>query len=152
MGAGPFAQWLSSACSALAIWVQFLGIDVHHLLLAMLWQHPTYKIEEDGHRCQLRENLPQAKRGRLATDVSSGQIFFSQKKREKLNSRASPDGLLVKVQYTPHWQPGFSSWAQNHTTHLSVAMLWWRLTQNWKDLQLRYTTMYWGFGEKKKED
>ena len=35
-----------------------------------------------------------------------------------------------------------------HTTH--QAMLRRLLTQNWKDVQLGYTTMYWGFGEKKK--
>ena len=31
---------------------------------------------EDGHRYWLSANLPQAKRGRLATDVSSGRIFL----------------------------------------------------------------------------
>ena len=29
----------------------FLGMDLHHSLVAMLWQRPTYKIEEDWHRC-----------------------------------------------------------------------------------------------------
>ena len=38
--------------------------------------------------------------------------------------RASPDGLAVKVQHALLWQPGFSSRAQNHTTCLSVAILW----------------------------
>ena len=27
----------------------------------MLWQQPTYNVEEDWHRCKLRANLPQAK-------------------------------------------------------------------------------------------
>ena len=37
------------------------------------------------------------------------------------------------------------------TTH--HAMLWWHPTQkNQSDLQLGYTTTYWGFGEKKKEE
>ena len=39
----------------------------------------TQKIEEDWHGSQLRDNLPQAKKGGLATDVSSGPIFFTQK-------------------------------------------------------------------------
>ena len=39
--------------------------------------------------------------------------------------------------------------ADLYTAH--QATLWWRPTQkNWKDLQLGYTTMYWGFGEEKK--
>ena len=47
--------------------------------------------------------------------------------------------------------PGFGSWAQNHTTCLSVAMLWWQLTQkNQKNLQL-YTNMYGDFAGEKEE-
>ena len=38
--------------------VQILVADIHHLL-ATLWWQPTYKIEEDWHRYQLRANLPQ---------------------------------------------------------------------------------------------
>src|SRR3712207_7729294 len=37
-GAGPVAQWLSSA---LAAQVQFPGLDLHLLLAVMLWWHPT---------------------------------------------------------------------------------------------------------------
>ena len=34
---------------------------------------------------------------------------------------------------------GFISWSRNHTTHLSVAMLWWWLTyKNYNNLQLGY--------------
>ena len=39
------------ACSALAaqgLWVLILGSDLHIAHQAMLWQHPTYKVEEDG--------------------------------------------------------------------------------------------------------
>ena len=65
--------------------------------------------------------------------------------------RASPDGLVVKVRHSPLQQPKFSSWSQNHATHLSAAMLWWLLAKkNWKDVQLGYPMMYWGFGEKTK--
>ena len=31
--------------------VHFLGADLHHLSVAVLRQHPTYKIKEDQHRC-----------------------------------------------------------------------------------------------------
>ena len=36
--------------SGLGLWVQILGMDLHHSS-AMLWWLPTYKIEEDWHRC-----------------------------------------------------------------------------------------------------
>ena len=45
-----------------------------------------------------------------------------------LKLRASPDRLVVQVQCTLFWQLRFGSQAQNHTTHPSVATLWWRLT------------------------
>ena len=31
-------------------WVRIPGVDLHHLS-AMLRQQPTYKVEEDWHRC-----------------------------------------------------------------------------------------------------
>ena len=43
--------FMSSALVAQASQVQILGTDLHIAHQAMLWQHPTYKIEEDGHRC-----------------------------------------------------------------------------------------------------
>ena len=52
----------------------------------MLCQGPTYKTEEDWHRCYLRANLPQAKRGRLVTDVSSGESFSAKKKRKNVGN------------------------------------------------------------------
>ena len=44
---------------------------------AISWWHLVYKIKEGWHRCYLRANLPQAKRGRLTTDVSSEGIFLT---------------------------------------------------------------------------
>ena len=41
-------------CSALVAWgsqVRIPGADLHTAHQAMLWWCPTYKIEEDGHRC-----------------------------------------------------------------------------------------------------
>ena len=41
-------------CSTLAVWgsqVWILGTDLHTAHQAMLWQDPTYKIEEDWHEC-----------------------------------------------------------------------------------------------------
>ena len=75
--------------------------------------------------------------------ISSKQVILS-------IQGASPDGLVVGVWHTPLWRPRFGSWAWNHTTHLSVTMLQWQLTQKKrKDLHLEYTTMCWDFGEGK---
>ena len=84
------ALWLSSVSSALEVQVQFLGADIHHSSAAILWREPTCKIEEGWHRCQLRANLPQAKRERLATDGSSGPIFLMKKKEESLIVASDP--------------------------------------------------------------
>ena len=43
--------------------------------------------------------------------------------------RAGPDGPAVKVQCTLLLWPGSGSWVQNHTSRLSVALLWWWLTR-----------------------
>ena len=42
---------------------RILSADLLHSL-AMLWTHPTCKMEEDWHTRWLSDNLPQAKRGR----------------------------------------------------------------------------------------
>ena len=60
---------------------------------------------------------------------------------ENIFFRGSPDGLVVKVRHALLRQLGFASRWWNHTTCLSVAMLWWRLMQR----HLGYRTMYWGF-------
>ena len=49
------------------------GCRVTPLISTMLWQAPTYKIEEDWHRCQLRTNLPQHP---YATDLKSTFIMY----------------------------------------------------------------------------
>ena len=51
--AGPMAEWLSSVYSALAAQVLGFGswVQTYTTHQAMLWWHPTYKIEEDWHRC-----------------------------------------------------------------------------------------------------
>ena len=69
------------AHSASAAQFQFPGMGLHHSSLtghAMAVTHiqKKRKTGTDG----LRANLPQAKRGGLATDVSSGQTFLSEKR------------------------------------------------------------------------
>ena len=39
----------TSAVQGLQVWI--LGMDLHTAHQAMLWCRPSYKIEEDGHRC-----------------------------------------------------------------------------------------------------
>ena len=41
----------ASALVARASWVQILRADLHTTHQAMLWWCPTYKVEEDLHRC-----------------------------------------------------------------------------------------------------
>ena len=72
------------ACSALGaqgLRVQIICVDLHIIHQTILWRHPTYKVEEDWQRYLLSDNLPQAKRGRLAADVSSGPMFLTKEKR-----------------------------------------------------------------------
>ena len=50
--------------SALAAWgspVRILGVDMAPLGKPCCGRHPTYKVEEDGHGCELRASLPQQK-------------------------------------------------------------------------------------------
>lgn len=42
--------------------------------------------------------------------------------------RGSPEGLVVKILLNLLQQPGPGSWAENHTTPLSVAMVWLQVT------------------------
>ena len=59
-GAHPVTKWLHFCVlhfsgSGLQVWIP--GMDLLQSS-AMLWSHPTFKVEEDWHRCQLRMNLP----------------------------------------------------------------------------------------------
>ena len=48
----PGGTVVKFACPASVAWgsrVQIQGADLHTAHQAMLWQHPTYKIEEDWH-------------------------------------------------------------------------------------------------------
>ena len=62
-----------SALAAQGSQVWIPGADLHTTGQAMLWQGPAYRIEEDWHRCWLRVNLPQVKRGALAQMLAQGQ-------------------------------------------------------------------------------
>ena len=52
LGAGLMAKWLKFWVlhfSGLGLGVQIQSVDLLHLF--MPWRHPTYKVEEDWHRC-----------------------------------------------------------------------------------------------------
>ena len=44
-------KFMRSASAHCGLWVQIPGMDLHSAHQAMLWQHPTHKIQEDWHRC-----------------------------------------------------------------------------------------------------
>ena len=54
-------KFTHSTSVAWGLWVQIPGADLHTPHQAMLWRHPTYKIEETD------------------TNVSSGTVFLKQK-------------------------------------------------------------------------
>ena len=55
---GVVVKFTHSAAVAQGLRVRIPGADLHTAHQDMLWQHPTHKTEEDGHRYQLRDNLP----------------------------------------------------------------------------------------------
>ena len=48
---GVVVNFVCPASAALGSQVQILGVDLHTAHQAMLWWHPTYKIEEDWYGC-----------------------------------------------------------------------------------------------------
>ena len=54
--------------------VWFPGTDLHHLS-AMPRQQPTYKIEEDWHRCQLRVKLPHQNKRERKNGIAQGKFL-----------------------------------------------------------------------------
>ena len=48
---GVVVKFTSSASVARGLQVQIQGTDLHTTIQAMLLWHPTYKVEEDWHKC-----------------------------------------------------------------------------------------------------
>ena len=48
---GTVVKFLCSALVAGGPRVQIPSMDIHTAQQAMLWRHPTHKIEDDWHRC-----------------------------------------------------------------------------------------------------
>ena len=75
-------KFMNSALVAWGLKVQILGTDLAPLVSPHCVVIPC-KIEEKWHRCYISDNLPQARRGRLAADVSSGPIFLTHTHRSQ---------------------------------------------------------------------
>ena len=78
----PSGAAVKCAPSASMAWgssVQFPGVDMALLGKPCCGRRPMYKVEEDGHGCQLRASLPQKRGGGLAA-VRSGLIIFFKNK------------------------------------------------------------------------
>ena len=58
---GTMVKFTHSASRAWGSWVRMLGADMAPLGMPCCGRRPTYKVEEDGHRCELRASLPQQK-------------------------------------------------------------------------------------------
>ena len=91
---GAVIMFTRSASAAQGSKVQILGMELHPPHQAKLRRHRTCKTEEDWQECYLRDNLPQAKRGRLATDFSSGTIFLTKKKKKRKEKKK---GKLIRA-------------------------------------------------------
>ena len=80
------------------------GMDLH-TLIRPCHGGPTYSIEEDWHR----DNLPQAKRGRLAKDVSSGPTNLPHQKKSFLPKHLIALGLGLAIYVVGHFGLFFHS-------------------------------------------
>ena len=58
---GAAVKFTRSTLAAQGLLVQILGADVAPFGTPCCGRHPTYRVEEDGHRCELRASLPQQK-------------------------------------------------------------------------------------------
>ena len=86
MGTSVVVEFVCFILAAWGLWVQILGYPGHRLTYyssghVVAVSH-IQKVEEDWHRYQLSDHLPQVKRGRLATDVSSRHLPHQKKKME----------------------------------------------------------------------
>ena len=82
----PGGMVVKFTCSILAAQdsqVRILATDLAPLIKPCCGSIPR-KTKEDCHRYYLSDNLPQAKRGRLATGLSSGTISFTNKTKQKI--------------------------------------------------------------------
>ena len=103
-GGWPGGAAVKCTCSAQAAWSWWVRIpdgDMAPLGRPCCGRHPTYKVEEDGHGCQLRASLPQQKEEDWQQMLAQGQSYSKKKeKKEFVCSWASLETFLHK--WRPH--------------------------------------------------
>ena len=121
---GIVVKSMHSALVALGSRVWILSVDLVQLVKPHCGSVP-HKIEEDWHRCELSDTLPQEKRGRLATDVSLEPIFLTHTHKVRVNWLSKVMSMLpcllmlncISVSFfrgvTPYFFPKCSRFACN---------------------------------------
>ena len=123
-------KFVCSTLVAQSSQVQNPGEDLHTAHQAVLWWHPTYKVEEDWHRCLLSNNLPPAKEENLQQMLAQDQS--SSPKTEKKHWRSynqilfnlklsSPRAILytsIPLTFAPIFMD-YLTWASTHHIFLS---------------------------------
>ena len=92
-GSWPGAIVVKFPCStsvALGLRVQIPGVDLHTTHQAMLWLCPTYKIKEQWHRCQLRDNLPYQKTNKPGPNPWVCVLYFGSLRFDNSNPGHGP--------------------------------------------------------------
>ena len=78
---GLVVEFVHSTSTARGSRVWIMGMDLHTAHEAMLWRRPSYKVEEDWHRCSLSNNLPQWKEEDWQQTLAQGRSSFQKKKK-----------------------------------------------------------------------
>ena len=102
------AQWLKFCVlcfHSLGLQVQILGADLLYSS-AIPWRHPTYKVEEDWHRCYLKSNLPHQKKKKEEDwqhMVARGKSFSHTQKRSELTRLFLNDNKVCNIMKNGHF-------------------------------------------------
>ena len=127
-------KFASSALAARGSPIWILGEDIALFVKAYCGRRPTYKIEEDGHRCWLRASLPQQKEEDWQRMLAQGHSSSKHKKQNKtkagLHMQAGGNFLHVYIRWETFL---FRLYYLYSLSLLSISTL---LSEEW-------ATMYW---------
>ena len=108
-------KFARSTLATRGLWVWILGADLHTPHQAMLWQHPTHKIEEDWHRCSLSDNLPQDQSSSKRRHNSNFTV--EKPGRQHFNQMFSFTSNGINQYYMP---PDMISWEEHNISSLGL--------------------------------